>query len=132
MKIKTLLLSSLMLCMLASCKKDADPVPEHDPYAFLDGKWAYENGAECVFVPETKSAAGTKPPTNNIYGFVIGEAYWKNVVSTGTDEWEYDQIVRSADGVTVEYRKSTMSRKDDNTLSMNTPQLPDTELKRVR
>jgi hypothetical protein len=131
MKIKTLLSLSVMLCLMASCKKDANPEPEPDPYAFLEGKWAYENGAECVFALETKSAAGTKPPTNNIYGFVIGEPYWKNVVSTGTDEWAYDQIVRSSDGVTVEYRESTMSRKDDNTLNMSTPGLSDSELKRV-
>jgi hypothetical protein len=53
-------------------------------------------------------------------------------MSTGTDKWEYLQIVRFSDGKTIEYRKSTMAKKDANTLSVNTTGLTDPELKRVQ
>jgi hypothetical protein len=123
-----LLIGSMLL--LNSCKKQ-EPAP--DPYAFLVGAWQYANGAECVFDAATKMAKGTKVPTNNTqFKFVVGEDYWRNVKSTDTDQWEYEQIVRFSDGKTVEYRKSTLKKKDDNTLSMNTPGLTDSELKRVK
>ncbi|TAF29721.1 MAG: hypothetical protein EAZ70_01135 [Runella slithyformis] len=113
-----------------SCKKK-EPAP--DPYAFLMGTWQYANGAECVFDAATKTAKGTKVPTNNTqFKFVVGEDYWRNVKSTGTDQWEYEQIVRFSDGKTIEYRKSNLKKKDDNTLSMNTAGLTDSELKRVK
>jgi uncharacterized lipoprotein YehR (DUF1307 family) len=111
-----------------SCKKkEASP----DPYAFLNGTWKYSNGAECVFDAASKTAKGTKVPTNDLYGFVVGEDYWRNVVLTSTGMFEYDQIVRYSDKKTVEYRKSKMSKKDENTLSMSTPGLSDSEMKRV-
>ncbi len=111
-----------------SCKKEKAV----DPFAFLSGKWKYANGAECVFEAANKTAKGTKVPDNNTnFKFVIGEDYWRNVSSTGTDQWSYDQIVRYSDGKTVEYRKSTMYKKDENTLSMATPGLSDSEMKRV-
>jgi len=53
------------------------------------------------------------------------------VLSTGTDAWSYDQIVRFSDGKTVEYRKSTMKKKDANTLSIATSGLSDSEMTRV-
>lgn len=109
-----------------SCKKKTP-----DPYAFLNGTWQYANGAECVFDAATKTAKGTKVPTNNAqFKFVVGEDYWRNVVNVGTDKWEYEQIIRFSDGKTVEYRKSTMAKKDENTLSINTSGLTDTEIKR--
>jgi hypothetical protein len=111
-----------------SCKKK---IPAPDPYAFLTGTWQYANGAECMFDVATKTAKGTKVPTNNIqFKFVVGEDYWRKVLSTGTDKWEYEQIVRFSDGKTVEYRKSTMAKKDENTLTINTQGLTDSELKR--
>jgi hypothetical protein len=113
-----------------SCKEKTALTP--DPYAFLVGTWLYSNSAECVFDATTKSAKGTKVPTNNIYKFVVGEDYWKNVVTTGTDKWEYNQIVRYADNRPVEYPKSTMTKKDENTLSVNNSLLGDSELKRVK
>ena len=116
-----------ILLTSASCKKKTV-----DPYAFLNGKWKYANGAECVFEAASKTAKGTKVPDNNTdFKFVTGEDYWRNVASTGTDQWTYDQIVRYSDGKTVEYRKSTMYKKDENTLSMATEGLSDSELKRV-
>jgi hypothetical protein len=115
---------------LPSCKNKADPAP--DPYAFLNGTWRYANGAECVYDAATKTTKGTKVPTNNTqFKFVVGEDYWRNVLTTGTDAWSYDQIVRFSDGKTVEYRKSTMKKKDANTLTMATPGLTDSELVRV-
>lgn len=109
-----------------------NPIPVPDSYEFLNGKWRYANGAECIFDVATKTAKGTKVPDNNAqFKFVVDEDYWRNVLSTGTDKWSYDQIVRFSDGKTVEYRKSTMTKKDQNTLSINTPGLPDTELLRV-
>lgn len=112
-----------------SCKKKS-PTPA---YAFLNGTWQYANGAECVFDATTKTAKGTKVPTNNTqFKFVVGEDYWRNVVSVGTDKWEYEQIIRFSNGKTVEYRKSTMTKKDENTLSINTSGLTDTELKRKK
>jgi hypothetical protein len=130
--ILSLSLFSLLTFLLFNCgKKKDDPAP--DPYAFLVGTWQYANGAECVFDAATKIAKGTKVPTNNTqFKFVVGEDYWRNVKSTATDQWEYEQIVRFSDGRTVEYRKSTIKKKDDNTLSMNTPGLTDSELKRVK
>lgn len=125
----TLLLFLLGLT-LSQCKKATDPAP--DPYAFLKGTWRYANGAECVYEATTKTAKGTKVPTNNTqFKFVVGEDYWRNVVSTGTDAWSYEQIVRFSDGKTIEYRKSTMKKKDANTLSMSTPGLTDSEMVRV-
>ncbi len=126
-------LAALLLCsvlVLDSCKKkEAEP----DPYAFLKGTWRYENGAECLFDGTTKTAKGTKVPTNNTqFKFVVGEDYWREVTSTGPDKWEYLQIVRFSDGKTVEYRKSTMVKKDANTLSVNIVGLSDSELKRVQ
>lgn len=112
-----------------SCKKET---VTPDPYAFLVGTWQYANGAECVFDASTKSAKGTKVPTNNIFKFVVGEDYWKNVASTGTDKWEYNQIVRYADNRPAQYPKSTMTKKDENTLSVNNSLLGDSELKRVK
>ncbi len=125
-----LLLILVVAVALPSCKKKA---AEPDPYAFLMGTWQYANGAECVFDAATKTAKGTKVPTNNTqFKFVVGEDYWRNVKSTGTDQWEYEQIIRFPDGKTVEYRKSTFKKKDDNTLSMNTTGLSDSELKRLK
>jgi hypothetical protein len=124
------LILGLVMAVGFSCKKTT---PAPDPYAFLVGTWQYANGAECVFDAATKIAKGTKVPTNNTqFKFVVGEDYWRNVKSTATDQWEYEQIVRFSDGRTVEYRKSTIKKKDDNTLSMNTPGLTDSELKRVK
>jgi len=115
---------------LQNCKKKAEPAP--DLYAFLKGTWRYANGAECVYDAATKTAKGTKVPTNNTqFKFVVGEDYWRNVLSTGTDAWSYDQIVRFSDGKTVEYRKSTMKKKDANTLSIATSGLSDSEMTRV-
>ena len=117
-----------LLAFVFSCKKkDAEP----DPYAFLAGKWRYANGAECEFKASSKTAVGTKVPDTIDYGFVVGEDYWRKVVSTGTNQWEYEQIVRYSDKIKIEYRKSRMAKKDDNTLSISTPDLSDTELKRV-
>jgi hypothetical protein len=113
-----------------SCTKKTEVIP--DPYAFLVGTWQYPNGAECVFDVTAKSAKGTKVPTNNIFKFVVGEDYWRNVVIIGTDKWEYNQIVRYADNRPVEYPKSTMTKKDENTLSVNNSLLGDSELKRVK
>lgn len=114
-----------------SCKKKAEVKP--DPYAFLAGTWQYANGAECVFDANTKSAKGTKVPTNNIFKFVEGEDYWKNVVSTGTNQWEYDQIIRYENGSSpMEFRKTTMKKKDENTLTINIPGLGEGELKKVK
>jgi hypothetical protein len=127
-KIKFLLIFIIFSSL--SCTKKTEVTP--DPYAFLVGTWQYPNGAECVFDAATKSAKGTKVPTNNIFKFVVGEDYWKNVVSTGTDKWEYNQIVRYADNRPVEYPKSTMTKKDENTLSVNNSLLGDSELKRVK
>lgn len=124
------ILLTLFVLSAIACKKKT---VEADPYAFLHGSWQYANGAECIYEPATKSAKGTKVPDNNTsFKFVVGEAYWKNVVSTGTDKWEYEQIVRFSDGKTVEYRKSTMSKKDENTLNMSTPGLSDSSLKRIK
>ena len=117
-----------LLAFVFSCKKkDAEP----DPYAFLAGKWRYANGAECEFKASSKTAVGTKVPDTIDYGFVVGEDYWRKVVSTGTNQWEYEQIVRYSDKIKIEYRKSRMAKKDDNTLSISTPDLSDTELNRV-
>jgi len=128
MKSSVRILLILLLSSSFSCKKKTV-----DPYAFLNGSWQYTNGAECVFEAATKSAKGTKVPNNNTsFKFVVGEDYWRNVVSVGTDKWEYDQIVRFSDGKTVEYRKSTMAKKDENTLTINTPGLSDSELKRLK
>ena len=125
MKMLKILLAPILICFL-SCKKKSP-----DPYAFLNGTWQYANGAECVFDAATKTAKGTKVPTNNTqFKFVVGEDYWRNVVSVGTDKWEYEQIIRFSDGKTIEYRKSTMTKKDETTLSINTFGLADTELKR--
>lgn len=130
-----LLLISLLTVVATgtqSCKKPvSEPAP--DPYAFLKGTWQYANGAECVFDAATKTAKGTKVPNNNAqFKFVVGEDYWRNVSTTvAPGVWSYDQIVRFSDGKTVEYRKSTMTKKDDNTLSMATPGLSDSEMKRV-
>ncbi|MEZ0610198.1 hypothetical protein ACAW74_16900 [Fibrella sp. WM1] len=119
----------VLALLLQDCKK-SEPAP--DPYAFLAGTWRYANGAECVFEAANKKATGTKVPTNNTqFNFVVGEDYWRNVLTTGPDAWSYDQIVRFSDGVTVEYRKSTLKKKDANTLSVNTPGLTDSELVRV-
>jgi hypothetical protein len=131
---KHLLLPFGLLCLLAfglvNCKKKKDPAP--DPYAFLKGTWRYANGAECLYDATTKVAKLTKVPTNNTqFKFVVGEDCWRNVLSTATDAWSYDQIVRFSDGKTVEYRKSTMKKKDANTLAVNTPGLSDSELTRV-
>ncbi len=71
------------------------------------------------------------PNNNTLFKFVVGEDYWRNVLSTDTDAWSYDQIVRFSDGKTVEYRKSTMKKKDINTLSIAVPGLSDSELTRV-
>jgi len=122
-------LAILIILSTLSCKKEEPATP--DPYAFLVGTWQYANGAECVFDATTKSAKGTKVPTNNIFKFVVGEDYWKNVVSTGTDKWEYNQIIRYADNRPAEYPKSTMEKKDENTLSISVPALGNSELKRV-
>ncbi|WP_162793799.1 hypothetical protein [Runella rosea] len=120
----------IMIAIVFSCKKK-EPAP--DPYAFLVGTWQYANGAECVFDATTKTAKGTKVPTNNtLFKFVVGEDYWRNVKSTTTDQWEYEQIIRFSDGKTVEYRKSILRKKDDNTLFINTPGLADSELKRLK
>jgi hypothetical protein len=127
---KIKLLTTLIILSALSCKKQEVAAP--DPYAFLVGTWQYPNGAECVFDATTKSAKGTKVPTNNIYKFVVGEEYWKNVVSTGTDKWEYNQIVRYVDNRPVEYPKSMMTKKDENTLTVNNSLLGDSELKRVK
>lgn len=128
-----LLLLSLSLALslnLASCKKDPAPAP--DPYAFLQGTWRYANGAECLYDAATKMAKLTKVPTNNTqFKFVVGEDCWRNVLTTGTDAWSYEQIVRFSDGKTVEYRKSTMKKKDANTLTVTIPGLADSELTRV-
>ena len=129
MKRITPILLVALLTLAFSCKKKEDEV---DPYAFLKGTWQYTNGAECVFDATTKTAKGTKVPNNNTqFKFVVGEDYWRNVTSTGADKWDYEQIVRFGDGKTVEYRKSTMAKKDANTLSIATPGISDTELKRV-
>ena len=124
---------SLLIGLIAQSCKKSEPEPTPDPYAFLKGTWQYANGAECVFDATTKTAKGTKVPTNNTqFKFVVGEDYWRNVSTTAAPEvWSYDQIVRFSDGKTVEYRKSTMTRKDANTLSMSTPGLSDSEMKRV-
>lgn len=128
MKITIKIVGFIFFLSVMSCKKKS---PTPDPYAFLNGTWQYANGAECVFDAATKAAKGTKVPTNNTqFKFVVGEDYWRNVVSVGTDKWEYEQIIRFSDGKTVEYRKSTMLKKDENTLSINTSGLTDTELKR--
>lgn len=130
MKTSIRILLTLLVLGTIACKKKT---VEADPYAFLHGTWQYANGAECIYEPATKSAKGTKVPDNNAsFKFVVGEAYWKNVVSTGTDKWEYEQIVRFSDGTTVEYRKSTMAKKDENTLTINTPGLSDSSLKRIK
>jgi hypothetical protein len=125
-----LLLLSVLAMALQHCKKATDPAP--DPYAFLKGTWRYANGAECLYDAATKTAKGTKVPTNNTaFKFVVGEDYWRNVLTTGTDAWSYDQIIRFSDGKTIEYRKSTMKKKDANTLSISTPGLTDYEFVRV-
>ncbi|MEZ0541648.1 hypothetical protein [Fibrella arboris] len=125
-----LLMAALCLLVLFNSCKKTDPAP--DPYAFLAGTWRYANGAECIFDAAAKKAKGTKVPANNTqFKFVVGEDYWRNVLSTGTDAWSFEQIVRFGDGVTVEYRKSTMKKKDANTLSVATPGLTDSELVRV-
>ena len=124
-----LLIFVLILVAVSACKKNEAAEP--DPYAFLHGTWKYANGAECVFDAALKTAKGTKTPSNDAFGFVVGEDYWRNVVSTGADMWDYDQIVRFSDKKTVEYRKSKLSKKDENTLSITTPGLTDSELKRV-
>lgn len=116
---------------LTNCKKKADE-PAPDPYAFLKGTWRYANGAECSYEAATKMAKLTKVPTNNTqFKFVMGEDCWRNVLSTGTDAWSYEQIVRYTDGKTVEYRKSTMKKKDANTLTISSPGLSDYEFVRV-
>ncbi len=128
MKTTFKLLAITAILALSSCKKKT----VSDPYTFLKGSWRYSNGAECLFDAGTKTAKGTRVPDNNAaFKFVVGEDYWKNVVSTGENTWTYDQIVRFSDGKTVEYRKSTLSKKDENTLSMSTPGLSDSEMKRV-
>lgn len=128
MKFTKLTLILALLVLIGACKKKEDV----DPYAFLKGTWAYSNGAACVFDAATKTARGTKVPTNNLaFKFVVGEDYWRNVTSTGVDAWSYEQIVRFSDGKTVDYRKSTMAKKDANTLTMTTPGLTDSEMKRV-
>ncbi|MBD2755361.1 hypothetical protein [Spirosoma validum] len=128
--IRTIAFMMFIILLTVGCKKKEEEV---DPYAFLKGTWQYANGAECVFDATTKTAKGTKVPTNNtIHKFVVGEEYWRNVTSTGADAWSYEQIVRFPDGKTVEYRKSTMTRKDANTLSMETPGLSDSGMKRVQ
>jgi|GEM_PF-3113287 len=125
---KFLLALMVMLIVVSACKKqEAEP----DPYAFLKGTWKYSNGAECVFDPTSKLAKGTKTPANDVFGFVVGEDYWRNVVSTGSVTWDYDQIVRYSDKKTIEYRKSKLVKKDENTLFITTPGLTDSELKRV-
>lgn len=75
MKKQSILTLSLM-CLLAfglmNCKKKKDPAP--DPYAFLKGTWRYANGAECMYDAATKTAKGTKVPTNNAqFKFVVGD-----------------------------------------------------------
>jgi hypothetical protein len=129
MKLVRLLSLCLSLCLtigLQHCKR-SDPAP--DPYAFLDGTWRHADGAECDFDAVTKTAKVTKVPTNNTqFNFLVGEDYWRNVLATGTNTWSYDQIVRSSDGKTVDYRKSMMKKKDVNTVSIVTPGISDTEL----
>jgi hypothetical protein len=127
-----LLMLSVLVMGLQHCKKATDSAPAPDPYAFLKRTWRYANGAECAFDAATKMAKLTKVPTNNTqFKFVVGEDCWRNVLSTGTDAWSYNQIVRFSDGKTVEYRASTMKKKDANTLSTNVPGLGDGELVRV-
>jgi hypothetical protein len=123
------LLAILIILSTVSCKKET---VTPDPYAFLVGTWQYPNGAECVFDATTKSAKGTKVPTNNVYKFVVGEEYWKNVVSVGTDKWEFNQIIRYTDNRPTEYPKSTMQKKDENTLITSISGHGDSELKRVK
>ena len=123
-----LALTLSIACLLSSCKK----TEEVDPLRLLKGTWQYENGAECVFDATTKTAKGTKVPTDNKFKFVVGEDYWKEVVSVGTDKWEYLQIIRYSDGKTVEYVKSTMSKQDENILAIDVPLLGKGTLKRVQ
>ena len=130
---KKYIFSAIPLCLFVlglttGCKKD----PEPDPFAFLKGTWQYENGAECLFDVATKTAKGTKVPTNNVFGFVIGEVFWKDVVSTGADKWEYQQLVRYTDGKTMAYVKSTAVKQDANTLATEVPGLGKGVLKRVQ
>ena len=121
-----------ILCLaigLPSCKKKVEP----DPYAFLKGTWRYENGAECLFDVATKTAKGTKVPTDNSkFKFVVSEDYWREVKSTGTDKWEYLQIIRYTDNKTVEYVKSTATKQDENTLATDVAGLGKGVLKRVQ
>lgn len=124
-------LLAIILClaiMLPSCKKKAE---EPDLYAFLKGTWQYENGAECTFDAATKTAKGTKVPTDNKFKFVVGEDYWKEVVSIGTNKWEFQQIIRYTDG-TRTYMKSTATKQDNNTLATDIPSLGKGVLKRVQ
>lgn len=125
-RLLSLCLSLLLTVGLQHCKQ-SDPAP--DAYAFLDGTWRYADGTECDFDAVTKTARVTKVPDNNTqFNLVVGEDYWRNVLNTSTDTWSYDQIVRSSDGKTVDYRKSMMKKKDANTVSIVTPGISDIEL----
>lgn len=133
MKTKLLLVGVLLLLGtgLTHCKRKEVVPPEPDPYAFLNGTWRYANGAECVYDPATRTAKGTKVPTNNgVFGFVVGEDYWRNVIAAGTDQWTYQQIIRYGNG-TVTYVETQASRQDANTLAIENALLGHGTLTRV-
>jgi hypothetical protein len=133
MKTKLLPVFALLLlgAGLTQCKRKEVVPPAPDPYVFLNGTWRYANGAECVYDRATRTAKGTKVPTNNgAFGFVVGEDYWRSVVSTGTDRWTYQQIVRYGNG-TVTYVETSASRQDANTLAIENTLLGRETLTRV-
>jgi hypothetical protein len=107
------------------------PASSLGSYTFLSGTWRYENGTECLYIPDTKSATLTKLPTNNVFGFVVDEDCWRNVTSSGTNQWTYDQLIRTANGG-MTYYKSTAIAKGRDSLSVDTQNFGKYFIVRVR
>jgi hypothetical protein len=113
---KTIKFFAIILIFFASsCKKETEVMP--DPYAFLAGKWLSSNGTiEHIFDPATRTSTITKIPTSNPANFLIGEEFWKNVTSIGTDKWEVNAIYRTTSSTTPTYPKATLTKRDENSL----------------
>lgn len=118
------IVSSILLAQQNSAREPGKPTNVTPPvtlpasYLFLNGTWRYDNGAECIYISDTKSATGTKVPSNNAFKFVVGEDYWRNVFSTGVNQWTFEQIIRRTSGQ-LTYNNATAVAKGKDSLSVN-------------